>query len=307
MKKYKIENILFSFIIIFTILSISIAAFSQIPAASAYSLQTWGSPSIQTSLARSISVNNCVFTQFNASLFMSTKIYVVSMSVYGTGGTGHYIKGIILNPDRTILAVSNPCLTTGTRQWYNFTFPEWSLSEYIVMNNTLGDYWLGIIGADDFSCYYGTSGTDLNNTRDLTNLYSSPSDPTDMEVVPTYPNSELGIYITYLEYTDPDPEATPTPTPTATAVPSATTNPQFTAIWDTLASLINLLVPLLCVVLPAFFGYKFAGAWGFMAGVNIGAILAYTILGADIFPLWGIVALLIIDALLLFGKVGLHE
>lgn len=108
-------------------------------------------------------------------------------------------------------------------------------------------------------------------------------------------------------YGNTDPAASPTPTPTADPAATATPNPAFTSTWNTLASLINLLVPLLCVVLPAFFGYKFAGAWGFLAGINIGAILAYVILGPTIFPLWGIVVILILDALLLFGKVGFHS
>lgn len=108
-------------------------------------------------------------------------------------------------------------------------------------------------------------------------------------------------------YGDTSPAASPTPTPTAD--PSATAAPpvELTNIWATVGSLIQLIVPLMVVVLPAFFGYKFAGAWGFLAGINIGAILAYVILGATVFPLWGIVVILILDALLLFGKVGFHS
>lgn len=148
-----------------------------------------------------------------------------------------------------------------------------SSTNYVVWAETITDNY------DGYSTVYYTAGwTDGDNTYD--NYFS------------VFGETEL-----------PDPSATPTPAPSTT--PSVPT--ELTDIWATVGSLIQLIVPLMVVVLPAFFGYKFAGAWGFLAGINIGAILAYVILGAATFPLWGIVVILILDALLLFGKVGFHS
>lgn len=73
------------------------------------------------------------------------------------------------------------------------------------------------------------------------------------------------------------------------------------------APYIQMMVPIIILAAAALLGYKFAGAWGFFAGLNIGAILSYMILGSSVFPLWGIVALLVIDGLLLFGKIGIRS
>lgn len=73
------------------------------------------------------------------------------------------------------------------------------------------------------------------------------------------------------------------------------------------APYIQMLVPIIILACASLLGWKFGGAWGFFAGLNIGAILAYMILGNSVFPLWGIVALLVIDGLLLFGKVGIRS
>lgn len=70
---------------------------------------------------------------------------------------------------------------------------------------------------------------------------------------------------------------------------------------------ITMLVPVVLLAVAALLGWKFAGAWGFFAGLNLGAILCYVILGSSVFPLWGVVALLIVDGLLLFGKVGFRS
>lgn len=109
--------------------------------------------------------------------------------------------------------------------------------------------------------------------------------------------------------------ATPTPQPSSylywngTAwVPYATVTPEPNIFENGVATpYIQMLVPIIILAAAALLGWKFAGAWGFFAGLNIGAILTYMILGSSVFPLWGIVALLVIDGLLLFGKIGIRS
>lgn len=89
-------------------------------------------------------------------------------------------------------------------------------------------------------------------------------------------------------------------------IPAGHTAPPETSFEIAILPYLNLLMPVIILGIAALLGYKFAGAWGFFAGVNIGAIITYMTL-PDVFPLWGIIALLIIDGLLLFGKVGIRS
>lgn len=109
---------------------------------------------------------------------------------------------------------------------------------------------------------------------------------------------------------DSTPQSTPTPTP------SPTPTPYIGNYWDNQASeqgntgyawlnsTIPFFVPLILVLVCAFSGYKFAGPWGFMAGLNLGIIFTYVIFPSYM-PLWAVVTMLVVDGLLLFGKVTL--
>lgn len=97
----------------------------------------------------------------------------------------------------------------------------------------------------------------------------------------------------------------PTPTPTPTATPPADGDTFWnTGIGAQIFAFIPTLTSLIVVLLAAFLGWKFAGPWGFFAGINLGYIISVAL---NILPLWGMIALLVIDGLLLFGKVGFHN
>lgn len=319
-KKSSIENKLFTFIITFTVLSLCIVPFfGSVSAAPVYiavnnpSTDTYENtfylvaqhPSATTpisAIGQSFIVQNTGYLES-----ISVKLHkegsptgTLIMELYNATQDGSaWIPDTLKSTSETTFEAADLTHAGGGFTFAFDTHPLLSATEnyafYIRYNST---------NYADGSNYVRPSVT-------TSNTYEGSYDYTAIRYKSSaWYDTTADFYFTVIGV-DSEPTPTPTPDPEATAtpapVPTATANPQFTEIWDTLASLINLLVPLLCVVLPAFFGYKFAGAWGFMAGVNIGAILAYTILGSAVFPLWGIVALLIIDALLLFGKVGLHE
>lgn len=94
---------------------------------------------------------------------------------------------------------------------------------------------------------------------------------------------------------------------TSATTGSAGTEPD--DFWDTglgaqIFAFIPTLTSLIIVLLAAFLGWKFAGPWGFFAGINLGYIISVIF---NILPLWGFIALLVVDGLLLFGKVGFRN
>lgn len=118
------------------------------------------------------------------------------------------------------------------------------------------------------------------------------------------------MFFTITASASPPPTATPSPEPTAAPTGhgnwidneySNDTSTGYAWLEDTLP----FFVPLILIAATAILGWCFAGVWGFFAGFNIGAILCYVIFPL-MFPLWAIVAVIIVDALLLFGKVGMH-
>lgn len=104
---------------------------------------------------------------------------------------------------------------------------------------------------------------------------------------------------TFFVFGDDDPLATPTPTPTPSPTPEAMPN----WISDIIDAIIPIFTPLLVIFICGALGWRFAGAWGFFAGINLAIILVYVI-APTYMPLWAIVAVVIVDIALLFGKVG---
>lgn len=96
---------------------------------------------------------------------------------------------------------------------------------------------------------------------------------------------------------------TPTPAPTATPSPIPTTDPSG-GIWTTLAPYGNILLPLVLILVVAIICGRFGGVWGFFAGLNVTVILIYVVMGVTYFPLWGIIMLAVVDAMLVFGKIS---
>lgn len=95
---------------------------------------------------------------------------------------------------------------------------------------------------------------------------------------------------------------TPTPVP-ATSTPTPTPDMSY-GIWSTIAPYSTMLLPLIIILVVAIICGKFGGVWGFFAGLNVSCILIYVIMGTAYFPLWGIILLAVVDAMLLFGKVS---
>lgn len=86
--------------------------------------------------------------------------------------------------------------------------------------------------------------------------------------------------------------------------PDATSDTTGTATEQFVDNVIMYLVALTVVLLPGvvLLALKLGG-FGFFAGLNVGVILAYLCLPAYV-PIWGVVMIALVDALLLFGKVG---
>lgn len=96
---------------------------------------------------------------------------------------------------------------------------------------------------------------------------------------------------------------------TGTATGSGTGEAAADEFWNTglgaqIFAFIPTLTSLIIVLMAAFLGWKFAGPWGFFAGINLGYIVSVVF---GILPLWGMIALLVVDGLLLFGKVGFRN
>lgn len=103
------------------------------------------------------------------------------------------------------------------------------------------------------------------------------------------------IDLSFVVYGSTDASSTPTPPPAGTN--EFWNNGVGAQIFGFLPTLTSLIV----VLMAAFLGYKFAGPWGFMAGLNLGYVVSIFF---NLLPLWGMIALLVVDGLLLFGKVG---
>lgn len=111
----------------------------------------------------------------------------------------------------------------------------------------------------------------------------------------TMNNDDMAIII----YGNDNLAATPTPTPTPSPTPEAMPN----WISDIIDAIIPIFTPLLVIFICGALGWRFAGAWGFFAGINLAIVLMYVV-ASQYMPLWAIIAVVVIDIGLLFGKVG---
>lgn len=90
----------------------------------------------------------------------------------------------------------------------------------------------------------------------------------------------------------------------AGVVPTDTPPATPTAAMLFMGDVAAVIIPLIIVLACALFCWYFAGAWGFFAGLNVGAILTYIFLGETYFPAWAIFMLAMVDIAALIGKVG---
>ena len=102
---------------------------------------------------------------------------------------------------------------------------------------------------------------------------------------------------------DGDIAPTPTPTPTITPTPIPAPLSEWLDGTGQIAELlIPLIIPLAVIVLLGLLCYKFAGPWGFFAGLNLGIILCYSF---GLIYLWAVVLIAIIDvSILVIGLRG---
>jgi hypothetical protein len=69
---------------------------------------------------------------------------------------------------------------------------------------------------------------------------------------------------------------------------------------------VNVFATLLIIAIPAAVFWYLMGEWGAFIGANVGAILCYLIRPAAM-PLWGLILLGVLDALIVFAKVTLSK
>jgi hypothetical protein len=74
-----------------------------------------------------------------------------------------------------------------------------------------------------------------------------------------------------------------------------------------LERIVNLILPSACVLVPAFIGFCLARGLGFFIGINVGVFVGYAVLGTYYFSYWLIFLLIICDAILLYGKIGMEK
>lgn len=213
---------------------------------------------------------------------------VINGSAYvGTvAGTANAKIVIVNNATNEIVATSNAITGISTTfSWRTFTF-----TGEVHLLKSVGAYVLAFIPDDtDARIKRGEYANII--LYDATNSYASPSNPTDGT---NYNSAEISIYLNLYGIV----AATPTPLPTP--VPSTDL---WTGTW--IENIITIILPLALILIPAFLGWKFAKAWGFFAGLNVGVILCYVY--GQMVPLWGVIVMVVADGLLLFGKVGMHD
>lgn len=239
----------------------------------------------------------------NATAYLNTvQVYVDKNSGTPTGcivaklySIGGGVVGSTAYPSSTVLATSSlvdSSTLPGTLVLYTFTFDGsyqmTSSTDYAIViqayNETINS--INNVGVGRHT----SEGTAAMNLVTYANTAWSASTSNELYFIINGDTVSSG--------------ATPTPTPPAT---TGTTDDFWNgSIGTTLTGAIGLILPLLFMFIPAFFFYKFAGAWGFFAGINIGVILSYLFIPA-MQQVWIIVVLVIVDGLLLFGKVGLHD
>lgn len=172
--------------------------------------------------------------------------------------------------------------------WYNFLYEDMpylnASRNYRILTVMEGTptYWIKV----------GCVTNNPSNTVFVTDIFTTPS----------WNEGAKGYGLMYRVLTDTDPAPTPTPSPSPS--PSPTPFTYQGDIWEALTPYGTLILPLVLILLVALLCGRYAGVWGFFAGLNIAAILVYAIMGAAYLPLWGLVILALVDGLLLFGKIS---
>lgn len=243
------------------------------------------------SLHPQITANILLGTNYTTADLVAASYSVDMGHAFLRGVDGHtaHVKMVILNNDRSILAVSNPVtVTNSTGTWFTLTF-----TGTVTITKASNYYALCIIHDGDSNIYpYYAGGLTYSYITDNSNNYGSPVAPAAGDYSIGY---KLALYLTLYE-----PES---PTPTPTGAPTAPPTDIWSGTW--IENVIGIILPLALILIPAFIGWKFAKAWGFFAGLNVGVILCYVY--GQMIPLWGVVVMLVVDGLMLFGKLGMHD
>lgn len=250
-----------------------------------------------------ILINQMGLTSFNTSIFTSDKMYVVGASARlctTSSGAYSYVKMLILDSSRHIIATSDTMnVRYSDLKTYNFTFPEFFTSNYIILDGSGNETFYIALVPTGYTLWYARSygAQAVDRQFDSSNSYEYPTDPTDSFSI----SYALSAWLYLLPYNEQAP-------PTATPTPSVTTQPQPTAdtqITEFTNDMINFIVPLCLLLLPAVIGAwalgkSGAAKWGFIAGLNIGAILSYLYL--DAFGIWAIIIIVVVDVVLVFSS-----
>lgn len=254
-----------------------------------------------------ISALGSAFIATNTGYLTSVNVWLTRVSTFtGTlqavlhNVTGSVTEDTAVPMDNAILQVSNNVIYTQdvstTRTVYTFTFN--------------GTYQLqaGTSYALVIQCVQKVSGAGYilagGSVTDTTNATGTTYHNGGWDYIyGTYDHSYMALQI-YGDTEDQTPSPTPTPDPEATATPTPTTpaataDPQITQFIE---DFISLIFPLILIAGIAILGAYFVGAWGFLAGLNIGIVLAYLWAGL---PLWAVILIVIVDAVAFFsGKMG---
>lgn len=195
-----------------------------------------------------------------------------------------------------------------TASWHNTYFPSGLTlkdNQSIVIGiscewtNTI--YFGALVGSNPYFSYYNTTGGNFFTT-DLDSLGGFSSNPNRflgyISLSSTSYSGDMGGSGTNYGRTS----ATPTPGPTVP--PDGGFGNAMTTIiglfFGSTPGSVGIGIPLIIIAACALISFKMAGPWGFFAGFNIGVILCFVF---NILALWAVIVVIIVDALLLYGKV----
>lgn len=230
----------------------------------------------------------CYLTNASFSIGKSsnpTGTLIAKLYAYQNGviGESAYPSGTVLATSATVNAAE---LST-TRTVWTFTFDgTYQLQSGTVYGIVLEAHSTGFTGTNHVDIGYMVTG--LNSSMNMVSYVDS-----GWEASAT---NDL-YFVINADTEQPAPTTTPTPT---TANPTA--DPQITEFTN---NMIDFIVPLCLLLLPAIvgawaLGKSGAAKWGFIAGLNVGAILSYLYL--DAFGIWAIIIIVIVDVVMIFSS-----